>query len=325
VKRLKAGPELKLPDLRNLKVPAFLEDLYYDLKDRRLLPLVALAIVATVAVPFLLAGGSEEPAAKAAPQAGGASASGARASLTVVRANPGLRDYRKRLRHREPTDPSKQRFTAPDFTGARLGAAGDNAFEAPPPTSTTTSSSSLTEITATETGTTTTTTESENGIVTSETETHNPQVTQIPSPPPDGEEEGEGTDSEPSSLAYTIDVRIKATKAATAVDGVEQSTETTTKSRTTTQPEVVAPAPLPGEKAQVVTYMGVNPKTGEPLLLVSDEVTAVFGEGKCLSGVQSCLLLEVELGMPVTFVYGPAGDRYKLTVLKVEPLGAAEP
>ena len=55
MKRLKAGPELKMPDL---KVPDFLVDLYWDLRDRRLLPLVGLAIVAIVAVPFLLGGGS---------------------------------------------------------------------------------------------------------------------------------------------------------------------------------------------------------------------------------------------------------------------------
>ena len=49
-----------------LKVPDFLRDLYYDLRDRRLLPLVALVIVAIVAVPFLLGGGSkEEPVASA--------------------------------------------------------------------------------------------------------------------------------------------------------------------------------------------------------------------------------------------------------------------
>ena len=39
-------------------MPPFLVDLYYDLRDRRLLPLLALVLVAIVAVPFLLGGGS---------------------------------------------------------------------------------------------------------------------------------------------------------------------------------------------------------------------------------------------------------------------------
>lgn len=50
------GPELKMPEM---KVPTFLSDLYWDLHDRRLLPLVALIVVAIVAVPFLLGGTRE--------------------------------------------------------------------------------------------------------------------------------------------------------------------------------------------------------------------------------------------------------------------------
>ncbi len=45
------GPELKMPEP---KAPAFLADLYYDLRDRRLLPLLALVVVAIAATPFLL-------------------------------------------------------------------------------------------------------------------------------------------------------------------------------------------------------------------------------------------------------------------------------
>ena len=48
---LKKGPELKLSEL---KVPGFLYDLCYDLKERHLLPLVALLIVAIIARADLL-------------------------------------------------------------------------------------------------------------------------------------------------------------------------------------------------------------------------------------------------------------------------------
>ena len=122
MKRLKKGPELKMPEL---KVPPFLVDLYWDLRDRRLLPLVALVVVAIVAVPFLLGGGSEELAPPAfcghrdvaAPTREAAEA----ASLTVVQAKPGLRDYRKRLAGRKPTDPFKQRYTAPRLRARNSG------------------------------------------------------------------------------------------------------------------------------------------------------------------------------------------------------------
>lgn len=68
--------------------------------------------------------------------------------------------------------------------------------------------------------------------------------------------------------------------------------------------------------------MGINPKTRKPLLLISDDVTSVFGEGKCLSGSSACQLLEVETGFPITFVYGAGNVRYKVNVLKVEAVVA---
>ena len=63
--------------------------------------------------------------------------------------------------------------------------------------------------------------------------------------------------------------------------------------------------------------MGPDPTTRKPMLLVSDGVASTFGEAKCLSGDETCQLLEVETGMPVTFSYGPNLDRYKINVLKI--------
>jgi hypothetical protein len=109
MKRL--GPDLKLPDLEDLKVPDFVADLYYDLRDRRLLPLVALVVVAIVAVPFLL-GGDSETLAPAPVTEGGGGGGAAAASFTVVEAKPGLRAPGKRLDARTPTNPFKQRYTS---------------------------------------------------------------------------------------------------------------------------------------------------------------------------------------------------------------------
>lgn len=103
------GSRLKASEL---KPPDFLADLYYDLRDRRLLPVIALVVVAIAAVPFLLGEGGESPHI-AAPDpevadAGGGVGDGAQ--LTVVESTPGLRDYRKRLRG-TPTNPFVQRYT----------------------------------------------------------------------------------------------------------------------------------------------------------------------------------------------------------------------
>lgn len=298
MKKLK-GPDLKMPDM---KVPGFASDLYYDLRDRRLLPLVAFVLVAIVAVPFLLSGGSGEssPPRVEPPMDDSVNAS----QLTVVKATPGLRDYRERLQGRSPKDPFKGPEAKPDLSGAQLGTKGDNGFESNEVTSSTSTTATSDGTTTEET---TRTTKEEDGVVTTETETKT-----------EGDEPGsaEGQPDEITLFAFAVDVRIK--KTTTAADGSTKSGDPETRAR------VLSPAPLPGEKTQVATYAGINPKTKNALFLVSDEVTSIFGEAKCLSGDQTCQLLEVEKGMPLTFVYGPAGDRYKITVLKLYPVTAGK-
>jgi hypothetical protein len=68
--------------------------------------------------------------------------------------------------------------------------------------------------------------------------------------------------------------------------------------------------------------MALSPQTSYPMFLIAEEVTSVFGEGKCLAGTEACQLLEVEKGMPTTFVFGEAEDSYKITVTKVHPVTA---
>jgi hypothetical protein len=277
MKRLK-GPELKLSEL---KVPPFLTDLYWDLRDRRLLPLVALVVVAIVAVPFLLGGKSSQSSTRgvvavATPAAGGSGSSGS--TLVAVEAKPGLRDYHKRLAHRSPTDPFKPRYSGPQLAGSELGGEGG-------------------ELSSTST-TSTTTTKTSNGTTTTETTTESPG----------------GAGSPPSLKEYTVAIDVKITRTETKADGKKEKSESTVHHR------VIPPAALPSEKTQAVAYMGLSPKTKQPLLLISDAVTAIFGEARCLSGAQTCQLLEVEPGMPETFVFGPNSTRYKIVVLNPRPV-----
>jgi hypothetical protein len=95
-----------------VKAPKFAADLYGDLRDRRLLPLVALLIVATIATPFLLAkDGPEEPVAVATGSTLALPAS--QASFPVAPAAPQLRDYHRRLGHREARNPFEEPPPAP--------------------------------------------------------------------------------------------------------------------------------------------------------------------------------------------------------------------
>jgi hypothetical protein len=110
---LKKGPNLKLS---GLKVPGFLQDIYYDLRDRHLLPLVVLLLVAVVAVPILIGGGDnfEEAAPPAVPPASGS----ANSDLVVVKAAPGLRQYKRRFEGDSTHDPFKQQYTEGEGSGS---------------------------------------------------------------------------------------------------------------------------------------------------------------------------------------------------------------
>jgi hypothetical protein len=284
MKRL--GPELKKPDM---KVPPVLRDLYLDLRDRRLLPLLGLVLVAIVAVPLLLSEDPEEPART--PSAGStAGAAGKPASsLTVVRSTPGLRDYRRRLRHREPTDPFHQRFTSPVLKGAELGSESSTSES---------SSESSTEESA--------------SAGTSGGSNAVPPSGGAPPPAP-----GNFTPDGKFKL-YTFTMKVQISRTEEDEAGNIKMGEPTTR-------EGVRPlTPLPGEKAPVVTYLGANLQTGKALLMVSKDVTAVFGEAKCVSGTDSCELLEVEKGFPQIFEYGPNQVRYKFNIIKFEVVRAGK-
>jgi hypothetical protein len=112
----KKGPELKMPDW---KVPGPLHDLYLDLRERHLLPLVAILVVAIIAVPIALSQGSgpgEEEAGGESAVATPSVAPAQRGEL-VAKSAPGLRDYRRRLRRLRAKDPFEQQYTTSEGEG----------------------------------------------------------------------------------------------------------------------------------------------------------------------------------------------------------------
>lgn len=277
MKGLKKGPELKMPEF---KVPDFVADLFYDLHDRRLLAPICLAIVAIAAVPFLLGGGSETPPAESAGIAtlSTESKAGDTASLTVVEAKPGLRDYRKRLAAREPTDPFKQRYTAPSGEGAEPG-------------STEASSSSVSSTVTAGSGSSAPGT----GTVTDE-------PSSSPSPatsPPSG---GAQTELPNGShlFGFRPDVRF----------GVAGSDELTL------YEELQLGRLLP-QKNPVLVFIGATQNGKRALFDVSPEVASVQGDGSCIGGTDNCRILSMEEGQAVTLRLGLGGRAFRLAVVSI--------
>lgn len=280
MKKLK-GPDLKMPDL---KLPTFVTDLYYDLRDRRLLPLIALAIVAIVAVPILLGGGGEElQVAPNGTSAGVAPPSAKASKLTVVEATPGLRDYHTRLGDRSPTNPFKQRYTSVPGSAqvqsleTTSGSGGDEA------------SGNVTE------GTTTA---------------------------PEGSSEGSsgsdgGTADGESAQRYEFVIDAQIARIEKTANGEEKVTKTEDRHG------IPILAQLPGKKTSVATLLGANADKERLVFLVSHDVKAVSGEFGCITrGAEVCEILEVRLGAQLEYLYEPTGVRYaiKVTNARVTPV-----
>ena len=98
--------------MSQIQSPQVLSDLYRDLRDRRLLPLVVVLVVGMAVVPIALSSSPESPAPALPPPASVAAKSNVPKEEIVV-ANPGVRDYQRRLDGDSPIDPFVQRFSAP--------------------------------------------------------------------------------------------------------------------------------------------------------------------------------------------------------------------
>ncbi len=270
---LKKGPELKLP---HAKVPDFLVDIYYDLRERHLLPLVAILLVALVALPFVLSGGSSETESA---ESEGAIATPSTAipssKLVVAKAAPGLRDYRRRLKDEHPTDPFVQRYAGSDEEGG----VGE--------------SSSGTE-------------ESSVTVESSETNTETTETT-IPG------EEGNGEPPEGGRLRYyswAIDVRVVPVS----------SGKGKSKPNASVRHNLPGMTMLPSRSVPALTFIGVTKDEKNAVMLVSDKVTGLFGDGVCIEGSEHCQLIVLEPGIPETVVYGADSRTYRIELLKISLL-----
>ncbi|MGH2981870.1 MAG: hypothetical protein ACRDKV_07505 [Solirubrobacterales bacterium] len=99
--------------MTGVQSPQILADLYRDLRERRLLPLVLVLVVGVAVVPIALSSSSEVPVTPAtAPPAPAEAKSNVPAEQVVV-ADPGVRDYQRRLDDDTAKDPFEQEFTTP--------------------------------------------------------------------------------------------------------------------------------------------------------------------------------------------------------------------
>jgi hypothetical protein len=292
---LKKGPDLKLSEIR---VPDFVFDLYYDLKERHLLPLVAVLAVAIVALPIALshsASSGDEP--EEAPVATPSSVGGEAPALAVARSTPGLRDYRRRLRDARALDPFRQQAEA---TEAAAAAAPDEvapeAIEAPP----------AAEI-----------------VTEAPIEPVEAPIEAVPPvEAPSGSESGSpAATTEPQTryASQTLDVRI------VTVSTKEGGARASAKPQAEVRRQLPELTMLPSRETPAAIFMGTSADGKKALLLVSSDVQSLFGDGQCVIGSQTCQLLALEEGVPETFVYGPQARTYRIEILAIDQALSARP
>lgn len=274
---LKKGPEIKLSEL---KVPDFLLDLYYELRERRLLPLVVVLAVAIVAVPIALSESVEPPGpATGVPELNGGPAKAS--DIVVAKSTPGLRDYRRRLQHLKAKNPFKQQFAAAEEAGV--------AEEVSPAAS-----------------------GGGGGVQNAPVESSAPPV---PSPESEGgggpsTEGGGGAGAEARAKYYSsvIDVRVVPVSS----NGKKSKAEPYVLQE---QPPLTM---LPGRDTPALVYIGPTKDGKKALVLVSSSVKSAFGDNACVLGGETCQMMALETDAPETLVYGGNERVFRIELRKIE-------
>jgi len=99
------------------KLRKLAEDVVWDLRNRGLLPIVALLVVAMVVLPVMILSGAKNAPSSASPAAE-ADVSAPEAETAVLAYNPGVRDYKKRLAELAAKDPFEQHFQSTSSAAA---------------------------------------------------------------------------------------------------------------------------------------------------------------------------------------------------------------
>jgi hypothetical protein len=299
--KLGKGPEIKIP---KISAPPFATDLWSDLRDRRLLPLIAVLAVAIVAVPIALKSSSPTLSSTTGqsglPIAGVSTDAG---SGTVVAYAPGLRDYRRRLKHLQATDPFKQHFSPNTLKTTGTSAASDSGAAA-----TTTSPGSDATVYGTPASPTTSAT---NGTGPG-TNAGGPATVRV----------------ETKYASYEIDVRIVSAGKGSGSGGNSGRQDRAggrTKTKTYFRRHLPELTMLPSRKTPAAVFMGVSSDGKKALLLVSSDVRSVFGDARCVVGSEVCQLLALEPGLPETFVYGAREHHYRIELLKITKVLGSQP
>jgi hypothetical protein len=279
-------PELKGPDI---KVPAVVENLYRDLRDRNLLPIAALLVVAIIAVPIVLSASSDTTPSEA-PSAEIVPADAPEAQAVVLAENPGLRNYQQRLEELKAKNPFAQQF---QFSGL-----SHTTVESDSGDTVTSSSGVPTSSGSVDVGSSGSSTVSSGSTPSSE-----------PTPTVDTDTTSETTveQAKPKFYTWKLDVRYGTPGDLKKRDNVKVL-------------DLLSP---------VGVFMGASFDAEKAYFFLSSDVASASGEGHCLPTPNDCQFLSLEEGQSADLVYQsvdvPAPTTYTLALDDIKVVKTKKP
>ena len=266
------------------KVNEFVRDLYRDLRDRRLLPVVALLLVAIIAAPLLIKGGDSGPPQSVAPFADSDPFDGA-AELrpVVVDDDPGLRNYHERLDGLPSRNPFKQQLV-PKAVVSDTGSSSPGS-----------GTGLQTQETATDSGTSSDTSDSGSA---GDGSSDGGNSSDNGNGHANGNGNGHGPPKDDTVLEASIDVKVGPTGRTKVLEGIRKLTL------------------LPSNGHPVVQYTGSDKAGKRASFAVSGDVVSTDGKGVCKPSPADCRFLNMRIGQQMKFENGD-GKTYVLKLLAV--------
>lgn len=259
-----------------IQTPRFLNHLYRDLRDRRLLFPAAALLVALILVPMALSSSpATTPAPTPPPETAGGAQDEAATTPAVLAEQLGVTDYQKRLEQFQSKNPFKRQYIdVSQDTDSASTSSGATSSD-----STVASSSSSTS--------------SDPASTSASTASQAPPASSAGSAPPPAP-------SEPVLFVFEADLAIGIPGDLSRRRHVELGKF------------------LPSEAKPMVAFAGATEDMEHALFLVSDDVSSVTGDGRCVTGEANCTLLRLKVGEEAKLAYAPESDRiYKLKLMGI--------
>lgn len=268
-------------------------DVYRDLRDRRLLVIVAALLVAILAVPYLVKGSESTGGGDSTATVVAGAADSNELDPVVLTQPSELRDYRERLSGLKAKNPFEQQLRATATAMEAGGGGGGLATQESAGAST-----SDTDAGSAATGTTGATTSSASSALPASLPSVDP-VSPTEEEPSEEESEEPEPVVEPVLVDFTVDVKVGPVGDARVIRDVEPGSK------------------LPGKERPIVVYLSSEVDASGSTFAVSRDVIGAKGDGHCAPNRAACDFLELEIGQEQELELGSNGETYRLKLLEV--------